>query len=235
MIKQVSTFRYSNLLLGLTFLLFLPQPPADSVLAHFIRGFLMLFVLTASAFAVVPFRKGLMGLSLMFVGAFGLVSYMIYAWSEVQIFFLLGNVTLLLYFTVVCWVLMMSVLRVQIVSSDTILGSMSVYLLIGLTFAFIYSLAEHFFPGSFLIAGSDSLLTQSPQSSTSQGFSSYVFFSFITLTTVGYGDIIPVHEVVRNLAVIEAVIGQFFLAVIVARLVASQLKEGKVSRTSLEK
>ncbi len=47
-----------------------------------------------------------------------------------------------------------------------------------------------------------------------------VYFSFVTLTTVGYGDILPLSRILRSLAVVEAVIGQLYVAVMIARLVA---------------
>lgn len=56
-------------------------------------------------------------------------------------------------------------------------------------------------------------------SPTEAGLAKWVYFSFITLTTVGYGDITPITPAARNLVILEALIGQFFVAVLVARLV----------------
>ena len=55
------------------------------------------------------------------------------------------------------------------------------------------------------------------------GVSDWVYFSFVTLSTVGYGDITPVHPIARTLAMAEALAGQLYLAVLIARLVAMEV------------
>lgn len=87
------------------------------------------------------------------------------------------------------------------------------YLLLGLCWAFIYGLIETLHPGSFSVLPPDEI-------GASATFS---YFSFVTLTTLGYGDISPVAEVARSFALLEAITGQFYLAVLVARLVGMQI------------
>src|SRR6516164_10374003 len=99
---------------------------------------------------------------------------------------------------------------------DSILGAVCGYLFLGLGWAVLYALVEGFRPGSFaispkLVAGGE-VARPLPHVLT--------YFSFVTLTTVGYGDISPVSPATRTLACMEAVTGQFYLAVIVAGLVS---------------
>jgi hypothetical protein len=99
---------------------------------------------------------------------------------------------------------------------DSILGAICGYLFLGLGWAVLYSLIEGFRPGSFDI--SPKLLTAGePARPLPQVL---IYYSFVTLTTVGYGDISPVSPATRTLAWIEAITGQFYLAVIVAGLVS---------------
>ncbi len=100
------------------------------------------------------------------------------------------------------------------VSIDTICGALSVYLLLGLAWAFAYALLESTAPGSF--------------SGIEQGFNftdydRFVGYSFVTLTTLGYGNVFPLTPRADALAVSEAITGQIYLVVLVARLVALNL------------
>lgn len=109
------------------------------------------------------------------------------------------------------------------VTMDTIAASLCVYLLIGVLWSMIYLLIELAIPGSFryVYAENEPLLTNfAGQSSI---FSLYL--SFTTLTTLGYGDLVPVSNPARMFAVVEAIVGQVYLAVLVARLVGMHIAE----------
>jgi hypothetical protein len=106
---------------------------------------------------------------------------------------------------------------------DSILGAVCGYLFLGLAWAVLYALIEGFRPGSFEI--SPRLVTDGEPARPLPHVLTY--FSFVTLTTVGYGDISPVSPAARTLACMEAVTGQFYLAVIVAGLVSLLAAKGK--------
>ncbi len=107
------------------------------------------------------------------------------------------------------------------VEAEHIYAALSAYLLGGVFFGVLYHAVGQAWPGSFGVSGAGAGLNL-PDS---------IYFSFVTLATLGYGDVVPVTEVARGLAVIEAVIGQLFLAVMIARLVGSyaQRQDGKRS------
>ncbi|HZD37667.1 MAG TPA: ion channel [Actinomycetes bacterium] len=102
------------------------------------------------------------------------------------------------------------VLHHQTVTTETIAGAVCVYVLLGLVFAFLYLAIGSFAPNAF----------SQPTGSEPKGSATYLYFSFISLTTVGFGDIVPVGKVARALVVLEALLGQIFLVTTVARLVA---------------
>jgi hypothetical protein len=90
-----------------------------------------------------------------------------------------------------------------------IVAAVVVYLLVGIIWSRFYEITGLLIPGAFHMGDSSATLT------------SYTYFSFVTLATIGYGDIYPVHPVARNLAVLEAITGQMYIAVLIARLVST--------------
>jgi hypothetical protein len=93
------------------------------------------------------------------------------------------------------------------VDSEHLYAALSAYLLAGVFFGLSYWVLEQLIPGSFATPGDFSRV-------------SAMYFSFVTLATLGYGDIVPRTDVTRGLAIVEGVGGQLFLAVMVARLVS---------------
>jgi voltage-gated potassium channel len=111
-----------------------------------------------------------------------------------------------------------AVYRERELSFDTIVGAISVYFLIAHTFALVYFALELAHQGS--IAGAD---LEMATGGAVEGWplSAFLYFSFVTLTTLGYGDMSPASPAARSLVMLEATCGQFFLAVLVARLVSA--------------
>src|SRR5690242_6302259 len=94
------------------------------------------------------------------------------------------------------------------VTGETILGAICVYLLYGMSLAFIFILVGVGSPSGFFGTGQQGNTT-----------SNYLFFSYTTLTTVGYGNLVPATQLGQTLAMLEALSGQIFLVIVVARLV----------------
>lgn len=107
------------------------------------------------------------------------------------------------------------------VSHDTLCKAISVYLLLGVIWAFAYSLLEVLSPGSFAFGN---------QPVDGSHFDRFIGFSLTTLTTLGYGNISPATPQADSLATLQALTGQIYLAVVIARLVALQIMQAD-SRT----
>jgi hypothetical protein len=104
------------------------------------------------------------------------------------------------------------VLRAPSVDVEVLCASISAYLMLGLIWTMAYWLVEQLTPGAFTFN------TNTGTKETMEGFNAF-YFSFVTLSTVGYGDITPVSKVARMLAAAEAMTGLLYVAVLIARLV----------------
>jgi hypothetical protein len=124
--------------------------------------------------------------------------------------------------------LLSAIHKQESVSADAIYGALCGYLLIGLTFGHLYSLTESLNPGSF--QGDEQLTAQLQGDDRHYFILSY--FSFVTLTSVGYGDITPGSGTVRSLAVVEAIMGQFYIAVLIGELIGKRVSQAMSERGS---
>jgi Ion channel len=105
------------------------------------------------------------------------------------------------------------ILRAPRVNSEVLYAGVATYLMLGLLWAFAYIMVALMIPNSFAF-------TVSAESGQSiHGFNG-LYFSLITLSTVGYGDIVPVLPAARMLAMTEAMTGTIYVAVLISRLVA---------------
>lgn len=106
--------------------------------------------------------------------------------------------------------------RPMVVTINTISASLCAYILMALAWAYMYALVDLFLPGSFAYSLDDNFVMN-----MGDGHAVYaVYFSLVTITTLGYGDILPVTPPAMALATLEAFIGQMYIAILVARLVS---------------
>lgn len=108
------------------------------------------------------------------------------------------------------------VLLTGAVDSNKIVGAICIYLLMGIAWAEAYLLVERLFPGSIPALSGENWRHHVEDA---------LYFSYITLTTLGYGDISPVQPLARYLAYIQAVVGQFYLAIVVASLIGARMSD----------
>lgn len=123
-----------------------------------------------------------------------------------------------LFFAFIAVLILAAVLRDQTVTGDTISGALCVYFLIAMMWALLFALMDRVHPGSFQITTGEKI-DMDPKYPHSLSVAIFIYFSLITLSTVGYGDIVPLTSSARGLAALEGIVGQFYLAVLVARLV----------------
>jgi hypothetical protein len=128
---------------------------------------------------------------------------------------LIGSISWLIFFAFVTWMELRSVLKQREITSETISMSISVYLLFALTWGIFYSTIYQLQPNAFSI-------TAIP---VGELFATFSYFSLTTISTIGFGDIYPQTLQSRYAAVAEGITGQFYLAILVARLVGMQMTQ----------
>lgn len=122
----------------------------------------------------------------------------------------LSLLALLVFYLGIAYSLGRRVLLAGNADSNTIIGSLAVYLLLGLIWATLYLICLEFFSDAF---------NGIERTSWSDNFSNAAYFSFVTMTSLGYGDVSPALPVTRALAYLQAIAGAFFMAIVVASLI----------------
>ena len=171
-------------------------------------------------------RRTIVGWSL--AGA-ALVERMLTLLWPTHALFQIASFFYLLFFSFVVWQELRAVIRQRTVTAETISMSISVYLLMGIAWGVLYVVIYLRHPGAFSFPGSNASLTYEIV------FPTLVYFSLTTLSTIGFGDITPVVIQARYAAVAEGITGQFYMAILVARLVGIYMsetisREGKASQ-----
>jgi len=205
-------FGFQNLLFWL--FVYLVVSPFMTTLPHsrYIFQFLLTLVLLFAVLAVHR-KKGIMTLSVtlmaltlvfLWLGVLGVIRYS----DQVS------HLIMVLYLATLVYSFFRAILSATKVTSSLICATLCLYLIIGLLWGALFVLLEAAAPGSF----SGGVLDHA--SSMADRLHSFVYFSFITLTTLGYGDITPQTQGAGALCQAEAIVGQFYIAVLVARFVS---------------
>lgn len=215
-------WRYRTLLLSL-FLLLVAHPLLSGVLDSSLAYDLLVTVVFLAAF-VALFTDSYLRVPAILLGLPTLAgNWMSYAVPSLPHF--PGAVvfhtcaTLFLAFTV--GVVLRDIYRKEKVTADSICGALCGYVLLGLAFGHLFWLVEAVKPGSFRL--SSDLVAQFQDDNLRYPLLTY--FSFVTLTTAGYGDIVPAHSSSRWLAAVEAILGQLYLACLIAELVGKRVAQ----------
>lgn len=124
--------------------------------------------------------------------------------------------TALAFFVYILSILVENVFGSRRISTDIIVGSICIYFLMCILWAFLYMLVALAFPNSFNLE--TPLLTF-------QNMNDFIYYSIVTITTLGYGDILPLSRPARTLAALEAIVGQIYLTVLIARIVGIHLSQ----------
>lgn len=128
-------------------------------------------------------------------------------------FELFKQLILLVFFLAITRQLILSVLNSKTVTLSVILGAISAYLLLGLSGALLFQLVETVYPGSYNIQ------------LEYYNFYNMIYYSFVTISTLGYGDILPLTAQARSVAILVSIFGQLYLAILMAMLVGKFLND----------
>jgi len=104
------------------------------------------------------------------------------------------------------------------ITGNSIIGSICIFLLLGLIWTMLYLLVAEFIPGAF--SGIETVKWK-------QSLPDFIYFSFVTLTTLGFGDLLPLSPLARFLVYMEAVTGVFYMAIVVSSLVGARIPKSK--------
>ena len=195
-----------HLVLALLFVLIVIQPFADqTALGDDLITFTYVGVLVGSFVSLVRSRAAfLLGL---LVGVPGIVLSLVEGWGYVT----MGRLLMAAFMLLVAVVIGQRVFSARRVTGVILSGSICIYLMLGSLWALLYGAVELLEPGVPAFGGFDESMDSNH---------ALFYFSFVTLTTLGYGDVSPVDPVTQSLAMVEALVGQLYLVVMVARLVA---------------
>ena len=132
-----------------------------------------------------------------------------------DITFVASYLTMVVFFLYLQYLIIMQMVHAKKVDTNTIFGAMNIYLVAGLVWAYAFILLNHFDSSAFHMPNYEML---------SKEVEIFTYYSFTTLTTLGYGDIVAQSAQARMLSVLEAVFGQLYLAIVIAKLVAISWK-----------
>lgn len=219
--RLVSRVRHTQLLASLSLLILL-TPFFASGFLRFVADVLLLVTFLSAVFAFADRRLHVAIGLLLTVAVQGVGWYR--SVNEIDTVSVTYTVLALCFFGYFSVLVLRDVFRARDVSLDTIAGALSVYLLLGIWWAFAYALLEIAIPGSIV----------GLRGGASTGYQDYMGYSYITLTTLGYGNMVPGNAKADMLASAEAIVGQLYLTVLVARLVAMSLSGGLAAESEEE-
>jgi len=138
----------------------------------------------------------------------------------------IANCLAVFFLVLLTFLILSQALRDGETTSRRIMGAVAAYLILGLIWYLAYHLIALYIPEAFSIQG------PSTPGDTESIQSQLFYFSFITLTTLGYGDIVAVHPMARMLVILEGVTGQLFPAILIARLVSLQVQSKRKTHSN---
>jgi len=214
-------YRHSIFLVGLLFFFFLPESVARIFHVE-LRFPLLILILTLTSIPLIHYskKKNIYEILLVVI-LFILITF----WANFQETKELAYASIMLlffYFSYISYYLFVDVFTSKQVSLPIIIGSFSGYFLIGVLFFFMFLMADIGYPDTLNI-----------DNSIHEGLEKTFYFSFITLTSVGYGDYLPTSTLGQKFAILEALIGQFYIASVIAVIVGKFIAQdsAKISMT----
>lgn len=202
------SIRYSVLFFALLLMMFLPYVIPASIERLVMAVAVVFLMLSALAAAADTARRFQIGVALVIPAAVTWFSPAVATISLMPV----SRALSVLFFGYVSYTLLRHVVRAREVDAEILFGAASVYLLFALVWGMLYEVVQAVQPGSLAVGGV-------PMTADQSSGGAAMYYSFVTLTTLGYGDIAPASQFARLLAMLEAVLGQLFMVFLVARLV----------------
>lgn len=192
--------------------------PADRLIARSIFSLLLLATVLSAIRTLSSSRT-----QLTMAVTFGVIAYLLtwvveyHSSTIVMTGMIICNVVV---FVTLLIALCESVFKPGAIDLNRIIGASSIYFVLGLAWAFLFALLETLQPGSFRF--SQTIAVDGPVQAR---LAELVYFSNVTLTTLGYGDIVPISRPARTFASLEAIMGQLYVAIIIGRMVGLHIAQ----------
>jgi hypothetical protein len=210
--------RFLLLLISLLGLMVLEPFLFDSIGFRFLLEIFFSLILFSSIYAVSIKRRTTLIAILLALPKLG--STWAYGFINNPLLILFDSIFGIIFTGFIIVLILSHIFRQENVTLETIYGAIVVYILIGLMWVFLYTLSEFVHPHSFSMAAD--LASESKKA--------LYYFSFVTLTTLGYGDVTPISDPAKSLAMLEAIVGQMYIAVLIARLVGIHISQSHLKK-----
>ncbi len=210
-------FSFQGLLISLILLILLPGFFGDHI--NLLLGFSLMFVLVAALYLVANnLRHFLIGCLLVIPSV---LTNSLFNIGNPEIRIIVNSVFQIAFLGYISASIFGYLFNARRVTSNVLYAAVTLYMIIGLIWALIYVLIEVSVPGSFNLG--------STRDNIELMVNELLYFSFVTLTTLGYGDVTPELEVAQSFVIVQAIFGQLYLAIVIARLVGLQISSGAKS------
>ena len=213
--RFLTTSNSALLLLVIFTIFFIPFFPIEWHRVFYSFCFTLIFLL--SALALTKFRSNIF--------KFAVIVVIIEWLSELLNLPLLVSISFLsniIFFDLLVILFILQIVRAKTVTPQVIMESINGYLMLGMSFSILVALVCIIDPAAF------SLKHLTDQfNSTNSNVSNYIYFGFVTLSTLGYGDVVPISPAAKSLAIFTSITGQMYIAIIIATIVSKYLSHSK--------
>jgi hypothetical protein len=185
-----------------------------------VRDLLFTLVVLSGIFAVLTKWKQQLAFIIIGILALGIrICWQLLGYAWLGSFSMLAMIAFLI---ILGWLVIRHIFKEGPVNFYRIQGSIVVYLIMGIVWASLYDLIYQVDPLAFESAKSNHVATES--------FSQFIYFSFVTLTTLGYGDMVPVNPLAKSLVIFQGMFGMLYPVIMIARLVSLEVDHNRASR-----
>ena len=209
--------RFLLLLVSLLALMVLEPFLFDYIRLRFLLDIFFTIILFASIYAVSEKKRTLLIAILLALPKLGTIWALNFTTQPLLL--LIDSICGVIFIGYIILLILTIISRQKEVTRETIYGAIVVYILIGIMWVYFYQFTDVLHPHSFSISAAP----DDPQKS-------FYYYSFVTLTTLGYGDITPISGPARAMTTLEAILGQMYLAVTIARLVGMHISQGMLKK-----
>ena len=214
--------RFLNLLIYI--LVLIAIQPLDEAIGEFglLLDIIITFILISAIYAISHKNK------LTIIGTLLAVPLLASMWTkqllEIRWMQIPETIFGLAFFIFIIVIILKFIFNEDEINRDLIAGAAAVYLLLAIAWAYAYRAIEVLQPGSFALADAQNV-----------SYAVALYYSFVTITTLGYGDIFPVTTAAKSCAILEAIVGQLYLVITIALLVGVHVSQTLAKKSSANK